>query len=50
IRAYPVFELVSAIDFYTEEKILEAVRWLIDNKIILKDENDNLIWRKQLEI
>jgi ATP-dependent DNA helicase RecQ len=49
-RAYPVFELVSAIDFYTEEKILEAVRWLIDNKIILKDENDNLIWRKQLEI
>jgi ATP-dependent DNA helicase RecQ len=49
-RPYPVFELVSEIDFYTDEKILEAIRWLIDNKVIQKDENDNLIWRKQLEI
>jgi ATP-dependent DNA helicase RecQ len=48
-RPYPVFELVSEIDFYKDEKILEAIRWLIDNKVIQKDENDNLIWRKQLE-
>jgi ATP-dependent DNA helicase RecQ len=49
-RPYPVYELISVIDFYTDEKILEAIRWLIDNKILQKDENENLIWRKQLEI
>jgi len=49
-RPYPIFELVAEVEFYTDEKILEAIRWLLDNKVLQKDENDNVMWRKQLEI
>ncbi len=50
IRPYPVFELVNEFDFYSDEKILEALRWMLDNKLLVKDANDNLVWRKQMEI
>jgi ATP-dependent DNA helicase RecQ len=49
-RPHPVYELVHEIDFYSDEKILEAIRWMLDNKLLQKDENDNLKWRTQLEI
>lgn len=49
-RAYPLYEAISAVPEYPEEKVLEAIRWMIDNRILVKDEHDHLVIRRQLDI
>ncbi|MDO8896459.1 MAG: RecQ family zinc-binding domain-containing protein [Bacteroidales bacterium] len=49
-RAYPLYEALSGVPEYPEEKVLEAIRWMIDNKILVKDEHDHLTIRRQLGI
>lgn len=41
-RVVPVFETPSLAKGHLEEKVLETVRWMLDNEIIEKDENGNL--------
>ncbi len=42
-RVVPLFETPSLAKNYLEEKVLETVRWMLDNGIIEQDENGNLI-------
>jgi ATP-dependent DNA helicase RecQ len=49
-RAYPLYEAISGVPEYPEEKVLEAIRWMIDNRILVKDEHDHLAIRRQLDI
>ncbi len=42
-RVVPLFETPSLAKNYLEEKVLETVRWMLDNRIIEQDENGNLI-------
>ncbi len=49
-RSYPIAELMSKIDFYADEKVMEAIRWLLDNRQIQKDENDQLFIPKKSDI
>jgi len=49
IRPYPLYELVSMIRSYPEEKTLMAVRWLLDNRILIKDSTERLTIRKQMD-
>jgi ATP-dependent DNA helicase RecQ len=49
-RAYPLYEAISSIPDYPEEKVLVAIRFMLDNKIIVKDANDHLSLRRQLDI
>lgn len=46
-RPYPLFEAVRSMTGFPEEKIMIAIRWLIDNKLLIKDEDNNLSWNKQ---
>ena len=41
-RVVPLFETPSLAKNYLEEKVLETVRWMLDNGIIEQDENGNL--------
>ena len=41
-RVIPVFETPSLAKGHLEEKVLETVRWMIDNGIVDQDENGNL--------
>jgi len=41
-RVVPVFETPSIAKGHLEEKVLETVRWMLDNEIVDKDENGNL--------
>lgn len=41
-RVIPVFETPSLAKWHLEEKVLETVRWMLDNEVIEKDENGNL--------
>lgn len=49
-RAYPLYEAISCIPDYPEEKVLVAIRFMLENKIIVKDEHDHLSLRRQLDI
>lgn len=49
-RSYPVFEASSSIQPFPEEKVLEAIRYLIDIKKIRQDEHGYLSWKTQLNI
>ncbi len=49
-RSFPVFEAASSVQPFPEEKVLEAIRFLIDNKQIRQDENGYLSWKTQLKI
>ncbi len=50
VRPYPLYEAVSMVPDYPETKVLEAIRWMLENKRLHKDANDNLIIRTQLDI
>lgn len=50
IRSFPLFEAVSIVSQYPEEKVMEAIRWMLDNKILIKDEHEHLMFRRQLDI
>ncbi len=47
-RPMPLFEAVKLIDGYSEEKVLSAIRWMIDNQVIRRDEDDRLRLNQQL--
>lgn len=47
-RPYPLFEAVSVVSEYPEAKVLEAIRWLLEHKILKKDANGNLTMQTQL--
>ncbi len=48
-RPYPLFEAVSRIEGYSEEKVLSAIRWMIENKLIVNDASDRLLINSQLD-
>ena len=48
-RPYPLYEAVSAVTEYPEAKVLEAIRWMLEHKILKKDVNGNLILPTQLD-
>ena len=41
-RVVPLYETPSLAKNYLEEKVLETVRWMLDNGTIVQDENGNL--------
>jgi len=41
-RTVPLYETPSLAKNYLEEKVLETVRWMLDNGIVEQDENGNL--------
>lgn len=49
-RSYPVYEAASSVPPFPEEKVLEAIRFLIDSKQIQQDEHGSLSWKTQLKI
>lgn len=49
-RPYPVYEAASNVNNYPEEKVLEAIRWMLDNEQIAQDEHGYIYLRNQLEM
>ena len=49
-RPYPLFEIVDAVEGYPEEKVMQAIRWMLENRLIIKDQTERLTIRKQLDI
>lgn len=49
-RPIPVFEAASSVEGVAEEKVLEVIRWLTDNSLIVKDRNGYLRNKQQLDI
>ena len=47
-RPYPLFEALPKIEGYKEEKILMAIRWMLENRLIEKDSTERLTIKKQL--
>jgi len=45
-----LFELVSSIDGYEEDDIIQVVRWLIENNKVIRHNDETLSWYKQLDI
>lgn len=46
-RVVPLYETPSLAKNYLEEKVLETVRWMLDNGVIEQDENGNLKEKQQ---
>ncbi|MCQ2315282.1 MAG: RecQ family ATP-dependent DNA helicase [Bacteroidales bacterium] len=46
-RVVPVFETPSLAKGHLEEKVLETVRWMIDNDVVEQDEGGNLKKKRQ---
>ena len=46
-RVVPLYETPSLAKNYLEEKVLETVRWMLDNGLIEQDENGNLKEKQQ---
>lgn len=46
--SYGVFEIARLVDGFPEEKVLMTIRWMLQNKILHKDDNDCLHWTGQL--
>lgn len=46
-RVVPLYETPSLAKNYLEEKVLETVRWMLDNGVIVQDENGNLKEKQQ---
>lgn len=49
-RPYPLFEILAEVQGYPEEKVLTALRWMLDKRILEKDASERIIFRKQLDI
>ncbi len=45
-----LYELVSSIDGFDEDDIIQVVRWLIDNDKVIRHKDETLSWYKQLDI
>jgi len=49
-RPYPLYEAVKLVEGFSEEKVLSAIRWMIDNNVLEKDQNDRITYRSQTGI
>ncbi len=49
-RPYPVYEAVQTVEGFPDEKVLMAVRWMIDKQMLTKDADNNLKWSAQMGI
>lgn len=49
-RPYPLYELMASFPGRTEEKILKVIRYLLETKVIMKDDNDLLRLKLQQSI
>lgn len=45
-----LYELISLMDKYNEDDVIQVIRWLIDNDKIIRDNEKRLIWYRQLDI
>jgi ATP-dependent DNA helicase RecQ len=45
-----LFELISSVDGYEEDDIIQVVRWLIDNGKVIRHNDETLSWYKQLDL
>ncbi|MBC8319701.1 MAG: RecQ family ATP-dependent DNA helicase [Bacteroidetes bacterium] len=45
-----LYELVSFIDDFNEDDIIQVVRWLIDNNKVIRHKDETLSWYNQLDI
>jgi len=45
-----LYELVSSIDGFDEDDIIQVVRWLIDNGKVIRHKDETLSWYKQLDM
>jgi ATP-dependent DNA helicase RecQ len=45
-----LYELISAIEDFKEEDIIQVVRWLIDNNKVVRYKDESLSWYNQLDI
>lgn len=41
-RESDIYEIISKIKTYHEEKILDAIRWMLDNNIIVQNNNGRI--------
>lgn len=48
-RPYPLFEVMGKVKGYSEEKVLTAIRFMLENRILAKDASERLVFRKQLD-
>lgn len=49
-RPYPLYEAVKQVEGFSEEKVLSAIRWMIDNNVLEKDQDDRITYRFQTGI
>ena len=49
-RIVPLYETPSLAKNHLEEKVLETVRWMLDNGVIEQDENGNLREKRQVSL
>jgi hypothetical protein len=45
-----LYELISLIDDFDEDEIIQVVRWLIDNNKVIRLKDEKLTWHSQLDI
>lgn len=45
-----LYELISIIDDFDEDEIIQVVRWLIDNNKVIRHKDEKLTWHNQLDI
>jgi ATP-dependent DNA helicase RecQ len=47
-RPMPLFEAVKLTEGFSEEKVLSVVRWMIDNKMVVRDDDDRISMNQQI--
>ena len=45
-----LYELVSMVEDFKEEDVIEVIRWLLDNNRIIRQSDEKLSWYKQLDL
>jgi len=49
-KPHNLYELIPLLSQFTEDHIIDVVRWLLDNKKVSRDNNEMLTWHDQLDI
>lgn len=45
-----LYELISVIEDFNEEDVIQVVRWLIDNNKVIRHKDETLSWYRQLDL
>ena len=45
-----LFEIIAALDDYSEDDVIQVIRWLIDNDKIIRQKDEALSWYSQLDM